>query len=259
MELHTSCLLFHLRFGQTCSLQEENNWKPKSSREWRWDGNRSEDKDSHKNQNPLALHGSDSRDKNTVSTTTTKSDKFLYFLFSISYTMCFMVVVIYWLMLFEPSEYDDKISSNSSWLLIDMASFSFCYLSNTFLTRFRSVFYSHLCCHFRSFVFVHTYFYYLATNKLVYSIFDWKNAPGKAVGYAFGLSLVCLILQFILFLLDLLSIKLMMELELGNGEPKDTDRVKKEEKSVVEVPWNIDKIKYRKNYHISLLMSGSLE
>ena len=161
--------------------------------------------DSHRNQSPLALHGSDS-DNDTELETTTKSDKFLYFLFSISYTMCFMVIVIYWMVLFKPSEYPDK-TSFKFFLAVDRHAIIFIllfiqYVPNKIPIRIlHSVYVVILALLF----FVHTYFYYLATDKLVYSIFDWANSPGKAIGFAFGLTLACFVLQFIIFLLDLLK------------------------------------------------------
>ena len=163
-----------------------------------------------KNQSQLALDGPDSSGNGaSTNTAATKSDKFMYFLFSISYTMCFMVVIIYWILLFDPKEYKEK-SHFEFFMTVDRHGIIFVlifiqYLLNKIPVRILHAIYVVIIAFL---FFVHTYFYYLATDKLVYTIFDWNEAPGKAIGYAFGMSLACFILQFIIFFIDLLKHKI---------------------------------------------------
>ena len=156
------------------------------------------------NGNPSVADGEDSK-----AAPLTTSDKVYYFLFSISYTMCFMVVVIFWFMLYKPGEFGET-TSFKFFLTVDrhgiiFALILFQYVLNKISVRFlHATFVLAIALLF----FVHTYFYYLATDKLVYTIFDWNKAPGKAIGYAFGLALACYVLQFVLFLIDLLKHKI---------------------------------------------------
>lgn len=157
---------------------------------------------------PLVPEGDDSDEDSGSSSTLSISDKILYFLFSISFTMCFMVVLIYWFVLYEPENFE--IPSFHFFLSVDRHAIIFILIVIQYLLckipiRFlHAVYVLAIALIF----FIHTYFYYLATGRLVYAIFDWGKAPGKAVGYAFGLSLVCFVLQFIIFLVDLLKRKI---------------------------------------------------
>ena len=155
-------------------------------------------------ESPLVADGEDSE-----AAPLTTSDKVYYLLFSISYTMCFMVVLIFWFLLYKSGEFGE-IPSFRFFLAVDrhgiiFALILFQYVLNKIPVR---ILHATFVVAIALLFFVHTYFYYLATDKLVYTIFDWNKAPGKAIGYAFGLSLACYVLQFILFLVDLLKHKI---------------------------------------------------
>ena len=155
-------------------------------------------------ESPLVVDGEDSE-----ATPLTTSDKVYYFLFSISYTMCLMVVLIFWFLLYKSGEFGE-IPSFRFFLAVDRHGIIFALVLFQYVLNKISVRFLHatFVVAIALFFFVHTYFYYLATDKLVFTIFDWNKAPGKAIGYAFGLSLACYVLQFILFLVDLLKHKI---------------------------------------------------
>ena len=160
---------------------------------------------------PLVADDDDeSSESSRISTPLTISDKILYFLFSISFTMCFMVVLIFWFVLYKPGDYGE-IPSVGFYLTVDRHGIIFLLIVIQYLLGKIPIRYLHVIyvVAIAMIFFVHTYFYYLATGKLVYAIFDWRNAPGKAVGYAFGSALVCFVLQLIVFFVDLLKRKII--------------------------------------------------
>ena len=137
------------------------------------------------------------------------SDRIYYFGFSISYLLCFMVVLIYWGILHDAENFEGK-ESYKLFLAVDRHGIIFVllllqYAMGKIPVRFLHAVYVVVIA---LVFFVHTYFYYLATHKLVYNIFDWEKAPGKAFGYALGLSIASFVLQFVLFLVDMLKHKI---------------------------------------------------
>ena len=121
-----------------------------------------------------------------------------------------MVVLIFWFVLYNPGDFSE-ILSVSFYLTVDRHGIIFLLIVIQYLLGKIPIRYLHAIyvVAIAMIFFVHTYFYYLATGKLVYAIFDWGNAPGKAVGYAFGLALACFVLQLIVFFVDLLKRKII--------------------------------------------------
>ena len=137
----------------------------------------------------------------------TTTDKIYWFLFSTSYAMCFMVSLVFWILLYNPTHFQEELDL---FITIDrhgviLIAIIFQYAMNRIPVRILHAMYVILIA---LVFFVHTYFYYLSTGNLVYEIFDWRNSSGKTVGVAIGLAGAISVLQVLLFLFDLLKNKI---------------------------------------------------
>jgi len=135
----------------------------------------------------------------------TKSDKIYWLLFSTSFNLMMVVVIIYWSLLFD----SDKSTVNKFFLFesIDRHAIIFIlfmieYFFNTIPVRILHLVYP-AAVGFIYFAF--NYAFYRSTDKLIYPIFDWKKSPNKALECFGGVCLLAVVLQFICFGIDTLK------------------------------------------------------
>jgi len=137
----------------------------------------------------------------TIPSKMSMSDKVYWFFHSLAFLMSSVVVVVYWPILFDPSSFEtdfhwfQTIDRHGIVYLL----FIFQYIFNKIPIR---IFHCVYAIAVALIFFIHTYIYYLATSRLVYSIFDWGNAPLKAFYYFLGIVGLAIILQFILYGID---------------------------------------------------------
>ena len=149
--------------------------------------------------------GDDGDSIDRFNTEPTLIDELHWFLQITSLLMCSVVVVVYWTLLFKPS----SLGNNWFWwfqsidrhLIIYLLLLIQYVLNKSPIRLLHGVYALAVAAIF----FVHTYFYYVATGKLVYHIFDWGKSPGKAIVYFLVLGVLAIVLDLMWFGIDTLK------------------------------------------------------
>lgn len=132
-------------------------------------------------------------------------DELHWFLQTTSLLMSSVVVVVYWTLLFKPDELGERpfwwFQSIDRHLIIYVLLLIQYVLSKTPIRLLHAVYALGVAALF----FIHTYFYYVATGKLVYHIFDWAKSPGKAIVYFLVLGVMAMVLHLVWFGIDALK------------------------------------------------------